>query len=252
MFGMVRLFCVMAVVSAPAWADVTVNTSLDSFLQIDPAAGTVNYLYSPTGSTFAQALDTLGGFDQNFGGGICGTAPTVASTTLANASGGVSLSTLEACTTANVNLHDINAFASSVGQATLSGVFYISGVTGPVSVTFNGVLTDNQFLEATPAGLFGSSESIYTLTLPDIQFDPILWFDNLLTIGPGQTSAYAVSPTLTTTLLLQPNTDYSFVVAADAESFGVDSTPEPSSIALLITVVCGAGFSLRRVLTRPR
>jgi hypothetical protein len=243
MSGITRLWCVLAVVSAPTWADVTVNTSLGSLLQIDPAAGTVNYLSSTTGSTFAQALDSLGGFDQN---------ASFAFTTLANASGGVSIPTLGATTTANVGIPGINAFASSEGQATLSGVFDITGVTGPVSVTFNAVLTDNQFLQANQFGVFGSSESIYSLTLPDIQSSPVLFFDNLLTIGTSQTFAYAASPVLTTSLILQPNTNYSFVAAADAESYGVDSTPEPSSIALLITVLCGAGFSLRRVSTRPR
>src|SRR5580658_10139160 len=163
-------------------------------------------------------------------------AQTMAATTLANGNASANgAQPLGSPVIANILIPGLNSWASSEGQGTLSGVFEITGTTNPVNVTFNVPLSDDQFL-TDPSGVSGSSESIFTLTLPDIQSTPILAFDKLLTLtGPNQTQSYDPGSTvLTTSLLLQPNVQYSFVAATDAESYAVDSTPEPPSIMLAL------------------
>jgi hypothetical protein len=230
-----RLAVLLAAVSAPDWADAVVDTSLNVSLQINPASGTVTYPSSTTASVFAQALDGLGGFDQTFDNMAGALAQTMAATTLANGNAAANgAAPFGSPVAANILIPGLNTWASSEGQGTLSGVFEITGTSGPINVTFNVRLTDDQFLQTDPSGLSGSSESIFTLTLPDIQSTPILSFDNLLTVtGPNQTQSYDPSPMLlTTSLLLQPNMPYSFVAASDTESYAVDSAPEPPSFTL--------------------
>jgi PEP-CTERM motif len=227
----------MAAVSAPGWADAVVNTSLDlTNFTIVPSSGTVTYSSPTSASVFAQALDGLGGSDQTFNNMTGSLAQTMAETTLANGNASANgAPPFDSAVDANILIPGLNTFASSEGQGTLSGVFEITGTTGPVNVTFNVDLTDDQFLQTDLSGLSGSSQSIFTLTLPDIQSAPVLSFNNLLTVtGPNQTQPYVASPMLTTSLLLQPNVQYSFVAAPDAESYAVDSTPEPSSITLAL------------------
>jgi hypothetical protein len=224
----------MAAISAPGWADAVANTSLDISLQIDPSSGTVTYPSPTNASVFAQALDGLGGSDQTFNN--MG-ALTMAGTTLANGNASANgAPPFDSAVDANILIPGLNTWASSEGQGTLSGVFEITGTTGPVNVTLDLSLTDDQFLQTDSSGLSGSSQSIFTLTLPDIQSPPILSFNKLLTVsGPNQTQSYDPSPMLlTTSLLLQPNVQYSFVAATDAESYAVDSAPEPSSITLVL------------------
>jgi hypothetical protein len=215
--------------STAAWGDVVVNTQLDlTALQIVPATGIVTF--SPvTATAFAQALDSTGGFSQSSDN------PANAATGFADASGAGSA--LTGSVTANINLPELDGFANSVGQALLSGTFEITGATDPVQVTFNALLAINQFLKTTGGGQLASSETIFTLLLPDISSDPILFFDNPLSIGPNDTLSQSDNQTLTTSMLLQPDTPYTFFASLDAESNGVNVTPEPSSLGLALTLV---------------
>jgi hypothetical protein len=227
---------------------VIVNTSLGlTELQILPGTGTLN-VFSVTASTFAQALDSLGGFSQSSAN------PASAATTLANASGAASTSALTGSVTANIDLPDnFNGFASSEGDSVLSGMLEItSTTTSPINVAFNAFLTGNQLLETTGAGQFATSENTFTLSLTGpTSSNTILSYDNLLPIGPGSSLIAPYSSTLSTSLSLNPNTDYSFVASLDAESYGVSVTPEPSSLGLALAL---AGFLavLGRLTKKPR
>jgi len=217
------------------WADVVVTTQLGlAQLQINPNTGTLMILPPVTASTFAQALDSNGDFSQSDDN------PANAATAFANGSGAASVSDLTGSVSANINLPDgFDGFASSAGDAVLFGVFEISGTgsTDPVNVTFNASLSINQFLQTIDFGQFASSETIFTLLLPDLSPDPVLFFDNPLTIGANDLLSYSDSPTLTTSMFLQPDTPYTFVASLDAESSGVNVTPEPSSLGLALTLL---------------
>jgi hypothetical protein len=243
------LFLTVTVCLGPtaAWADAVVSTSLSlTNLQIIPNSGTL--ILSPVSvSAFAQALDSLGGFSQSDDN------PANAATTVASASGEASAAALTGSVTANVNLPgNFDGFANSEGQALLSGTFEITGTTSPVNVTFNALLSINQFLQTTGGGQSASSETIFTLLLPDLSPDPILFFDNPLAIGPDQALSYGDSPTLTTSMTLDPNTPYSFVASLDGEvPNAVNITPEPSSLGLALTLV-GLLAVFGRLTRKPR
>jgi len=234
--GHLCLGVVLCLASAVALADsVTVNTTLGlTGGAIVPASGTVNFL-SLTTSTFAQALDSSGGF-----GSQSSPTSSTAATTLASASGTASGSTGTGSVSSNIALpNSFNGFASSVGDSVLSGAFEITGSTSPVSVDFSAFFSGSQNLQTTGYGQSASSEVIFSLLLPDYSSTPILFSDNLLTIGPNQVLSSGVDSPLTTSIYLLPNTDYSFVASLDAESGGVAiaPTPEPSPLVLLLTAV---------------
>jgi hypothetical protein len=93
-------------------------------------------------------------------------ALTMAATTLANGSAADNgVPPFGSPVAANILIPGLNTWASSEGQGTLSGVFEITGTSGPVNVTFDVSLTDYQFLQTNPSGVSGSSQSIFTLTL---------------------------------------------------------------------------------------
>jgi hypothetical protein len=216
-------------------------------LQILPSTGTPD-VFSVTATTFAQALDSSGGFSQSDDN------PASAATTLANASGAASTSALTGSVTANIDLPDnFNGFASSEGDSVLSGMFDITGAaTNPVNVTFNAFLTGSQLLETTGAGQYATSEIIFTLLLtgPSTS-NTILAYDNLLPIGPGSSLIVPYGSTLSASMSLNPNTDYSFVASLDAESYGVSVIPEPSPVGLALTLV-GLLAVLGRLTKKPR
>jgi hypothetical protein len=238
MTNVYRFLFVVCLGTTVAWADVIVNTKLGlTELQIVPTTGTLEILSPVTAFTFAQALDSLGGSDAQSNSVQDSGTSANAATTLASASGAASATALTGNVTANVNLPDnFDGFANSAGQSSLSGMFEInSTTTNPVSVTFNAFLSVSQFMQTTGAGQSATSETIFTLLLPDLSPNPALGFDNPLAIGPDDVLSYDASPTLTTSMSLQPNTPYSFYAELDAESNGVSGVPEPSSVWLLFT-----------------
>jgi hypothetical protein len=240
--------------AAPASADVIVNTIFDPVQLVIGANGAFTSFSGINLSVFAQALDSAGGFNQASDSNGMNAAAN-ALTSFASGSGHAVLGTspplLVGGANSSVLLPNLfNGFASGEGQTTMSGGFEITGVTGPISVNFTAYLDDHQLLKTTGTGVSASSESIFTLTVPDAQTSPLLSFDNLLTIGPNQTVNYFPGTiTLATSAVLMPNTIYPFVAALDSESFGA-STPEPASIALLLTTVGLSGLLCRRARLR--
>ena len=249
--------------STSAWANsVIVNTSISLTglgLQISPASGTLIISQPVPTSTFAQAQDSTGGSASQ-----SDPASSSASTGLADASGTASaVVNLTGTATANINLPDnFSGQASSTGQATLGidptfsmfGSFEISSAGGspsPVNVTFSAPLAVDQFLQTSGAGVSASSEAIFSLLLPDLSSSPILFYDNLLTIGPSQTLSNLVSPTLTTTQSLLSDTPYTFIAALDAESSGA-SVPEPSSLPCVLAALGLSAVLGRRLTRKPR
>jgi hypothetical protein len=223
---------------AAARADVVVTTAISlNQLQILPASGSLVILPGVLASASAQAQDSLGGNDAQSNTVTDDATSAGAATALANANAAASALTLTANAASGVNIPQITAFASSGANGapfgSLFGQFEIVGTTGPVLVQLQALLDYNQSLSTTGAGLSASSEVIFNLLLPDLNA-PVLFFDNLLTIGPNDSQATAGSPTLSASLLLDPNTIYTFIAEVDSESSGLSQVPEPSSLFLLL------------------
>ncbi len=230
------LSALSCLVTTAAWASsVAVSTSLSTSLTIS-STGTVGISLPVDMSTFAEALDTSGGFDAS-----ASNPANAADSTLANASaaGSASASTLTGSVTANVNLpDDFIGEAYSVGDSDLSGTFEITGTTGSVNVTFSASPSVTQSLDTTgPAGQSAYSNAIFTFVVYGVNSsNPILAYVNEPSIGPGVFQSYGSPSPLTDTLSLSANTIYSFDASLDAESDGV-STPEPSSVSLVLAAV---------------
>jgi hypothetical protein len=231
------VLAILCLFSVSLRADVIVSTSLNlTGLQISPSSGTLQVLAPLTASAFAQAQDSLGGFDQQFNSVDDGTTSASALTFLAGASGAASAPLLDANASSGVNISGIEAAASSVGRGSLRGSFEIVGATAPVSVQFTAMLQTDQSLSTLGFGQSATSEVIFNFNLPDLPDQPLLFFDSPLQIGPNDSLSNTASPTLTASVTLQPNTPYSFITEADAESSGLNAVPEPSSLLLLLTV----------------
>lgn len=224
---------------AAARADVVVTTAISlNQLQILPANGSLVILPGVSATASAQAQDSLGGNAGESNTVFDDSTSANAVTALANANAAASALVLTANAASGVNIPQITAFASSGANGapfgSLFGQFEIVGTTGPVSVQLRALLDYNQSLSTTGAGLSASSEVIFNLLLPDLSADPVLFFDNLLTIGPNASQATAGSPTLSASVLLDPNTIYNFIAEVDSESSGLSQVPEPSSLFLLL------------------
>ncbi len=229
-----RISIFLGIIPSPAWASAVVNASLNlNNFQIIPASGTVMILPGVNALVFGQSLDSMGGLDQHFNSVTDGTTSVSAMTALGNGSASASALTLTGSVTENISIPDITALASSEGQVTLSGMFEITGTSSSVNLTFSASLLINQFLMTDAAGLSANSEATFTLTTPDIQSSPILSFDKLLSIGPGQTTSYSASPTLSATFNVPANIQLPFYLALDVDGPPtVSEIPEPSTLLL--------------------
>ncbi len=238
----------LGLTSAAVRADAIVNSSLSLVqMQIIPAQGSLLILSGVTASTFAQALDSLGGLDQQFSSVTDAATSISASTALGNASASASATALTGSVTANIDFPNAGAFASTEGQSVLSGTFEITGTTGSVSVDFTAFLSLSLLLQTTGLGESAVSEASFTLTLPDIGPNPVLSFDNLPSIGSDQTLNQTLSPTLTQSLMVPADTPESFTIALDTDPTASSTTPEPPSLLLAaLGMSCLAGFRARR------
>ena len=225
---------------AAAWADLIVTTAISlNQLQILPANGSLVFLPGVLASAAAQAQDSLGGNDAQSNTVIDDATSASAMTALANANAAASAMALTGSAASGVNIPQITAFASSGANGapfgSLFGQFEIVGATGPVSVKLKALLDYTQSLSTTGGGVSASSEAIFSLLLPDINGSPVLFFDNLLIIGPNDSMSTLGTPTLSASMLLDPNTPYYFIAEVDSESSGLSQVPEPSSLDLLLT-----------------
>jgi hypothetical protein len=232
---------VLSLFPSASRADLDVATSMNlGQLQILPASGTLFMLPGVLASASAQAQDSLGGADAQSNTVVDDATWASAVTALANAHGTASAPALNGSASGGVHIPQITAFASSAANGdpfgSLFGQFEIVGTTGPVSVQLKALLDYSQSLSTTGYGLSAFSEVIFNLLLPDLSGDPVLFFDNPLTIGPNDFTANAGAPTLSTFVTLQPDTPYLFIAGVDAESSGVSQVPEPSSLFLTVSV----------------
>ena len=133
------------------------------------------------------------------------------------------------------------AFATGIG--TLSNFFTIGG-TGSVAVAFGidvagilNVMTDG-------CGVLAETETIFNL---QVDGDPVLFHERLLSIGPSDARTLSFGTRLTNTVMLDAGLSHSLILQADSESRGVVGVvPEPATGALLITGLVALLFARSR------
>jgi hypothetical protein len=229
---------VLAFSDADVKANVVVATSLGlTQFQVAPSIGTFITLSPFTASANAQAQDDLSGANSQFNQLNDGSTAASAVTALANASAAASALSLTVNSAGGVRILGVTSFASSTGQGGLgddfggTGSFEIRDSSNPspenVNVVFSATLSGSQSLTTDGAGVFATSEIIFTFSLPDLG-STLLSLDNPLSIGPSTSLVSPYGNMLTSTVQLQTNTEYAFIAEADAESSGFNSAPEPS------------------------
>jgi len=241
--------CLLAVT---AHAGVLVTTSINlTHLQVAPGFGSFQVQPPFTAGANVQASDSLGGSSSQFNNVDDSSTSASAATALANASAAASVPALTANASSGVHI-GLLASASSSAQGALGPAFGVgqgffeifdslTPGANPVSVTFKATLNINQFLHTDAFGITASSETIFQLILPDLPNQPLLFFDNPMTIGSSNTASFASSPTLTGTVTLNTNTPYTLIAEVDSESSGLNSVPEPSLVlidALGLVALC--------------
>jgi len=219
----------IASAAPPVSATAIANSSIQlSSLSITPASGSI--MFSPTAQSFAQAQNSLGELVSNFNSGA--TANSSAVVTWANASGWANSGSQTASASANVSIPNVTGAASSVGRGALfDTAFSITGASGPVSVQFSAMFPYSQSLMTDVYGVQATSEVILDLS---IDGSVVLFFDSPFTIGPSTSLATSGSPTLTNSMTLTAGQTYDLYLEIDSESSGVNTTPEPATLTLLL------------------
>lgn len=224
----VTLLLVVAA-AAPVSATAIANSSIQlSSLSITPANGSI--MFSPTAQSFAQAQNSLGELVSNSDSGT--TANSNAVVTWANASGSADSISQTAATSANVSIPNVTGAASSVGRGSLFDLaFSVTGASGPVAVQFSAMFPYAQSLMTDIYGVQATSEVILGLS---IDGSTVLFFDSPLVIGSSTSLATSGSPTLTNSMTLMAGQTYDLYLEIDSESSGINTTPEPATLTLLL------------------
>jgi hypothetical protein len=225
----------------PVWAESDSSSSISvTSVTITPASGTVVFTDPWSSQVFAQAQNSLGGFNQNFNSSnmsqIVSTNAMVQFATgqaLADPTN-LLMNTTNAMSTVNIPTVPLGFLAaSSQGTADIfNSTFMVTGGTGQVNVTFNAMLNSLQSLFTDIHGISATSEVIFTLA---INGNTVLFRDSPLAIGPNMTLVLPFSGMVgPNSMMLNYNQDYTLFMELDAESSG-QSMPEPSTIALLVS-----------------
>jgi len=181
-----------------------VSTNSFGSVTIDPASGSVNYTTALQSSAFSQAganarynvgaSSTAGSMDVPVTGGLATGAGKASASLLVGGSSGATGFIPDATP----------GFDTSTGRAAANGQFMITG-TGSVSVTFSAVISGQLTLSSDAYGVFGQGENVFALSVNGV---PILFNDQILSIGPSQSANASYSETLTDTMTLMADTTY--------------------------------------------
>lgn len=252
-FPVAVTFLIFALTGIPqsAWATAIANSALAfSNLQISPVSGTLLFPWEL--STFSEARNSLGELDQDFAADSSPSAVSVDSTVTwadghgeASAANGPPDLDVTGAAGSSVNIPgSITGEAESLGRGTLVNAFMITGGAGAVEVDFSVDLVDVLLHVLTDQnGVFAETEVIFNLQLDG---EPLLFFNDMLSVGPNSDITSTLNQHLTATKTLAFDVPYSLILEIDSESRAFN-IPEPSTPVLLLTGIgLLAGFRHKR------
>jgi hypothetical protein len=233
-------FCIPGVVYADSIA--TSNISFSN-LQITASAGTIQFLGPWNTEAFAQAQNSLGELDSQSSSNTGTGSTATATVTFAGATGDAAVAPLSGDASSNASIvPDFNAQARSQGNGTLFNSFEITGGTGSVNVTFSAGIAGKLDVSTDDDGVLAQTETIFNLQLDG---QPVLFFDSILSVGPNSSASMLIGQTLTNTESLNFNTPYQVLAQADSESQAI-VTPEPPTASLLFMAVMSVTALVRK------
>jgi len=257
-----RLFAVLLgmAISPGAWATATANSDIDfTNLQIIPAVGTVQLLDNWSVESYAEAQNSLGGYDAHYqssypGGSAAADAlvPMAAGHGAANSPSPPPFPPDLSVTGHASSLTDVpgaGASAQSSGRGTLSNTLVVTGGTGTAAINFAAGISGLLHVFTDSLGLLAETEVIFSMEifgLPDTGAGPqnslVLFSDRHLTIGSNTLIDQSFAETLAGSAQLGFDTPYGFLIQVDSESRAV-AVDEPPMPALLLA---GVAFLLKR------
>ena len=246
----------VATLAAKGQSSATGSINLNS-LSVNPATGNIVWT-GWTLNALATTLNSDGAFSQNFDFGESnpGTATAPASVPYAISSVSATAismdnSSISGQASGAVSIPGgINESASVSGgygnYASLDNSFTLSQST---QVTFNLGISATQGLTTDAGGQVLEDEVVANL---NVNGNPLLFYDNNLTLGPDATlDTGTVTPTLNGSLALGPGT-YDLYLELDDEQQVLETTPEPAEVHILMVFTIGLGLQLgwRRMAAR--
>jgi len=226
-----------------ARATATASSELSfTNLAITPSAGTLVLLTNWQGAAFAQA-----GVNNQYNSGTPSTADATGDYSVAHGEAaaltplGLSVDGLGSAS-ANVPGQTVASDAGT-GRGSVSSSFMITGGSGPVDVQFSATALGSVSVFTDTYGESAQAEATFAL---EVNQNPALFTDNLLSIGSNDSMSQTISDPLTQTLTLNYNTAYPIWLEADAEVM-VSNIPEPAAWTLLLAgLVLAWGAGRRR------
>ena len=226
--------------AARAEADAS-SSLLFTNLAISPMSGTLVMLTNWQGSAFAQA-----GVNNQYSSGIPSVADATGDYSLAHGqSTALSLMGMDVNGAANGSASvpgQITASDQSAGRGSVSSSFMITGGSGSVDVLFSATALGSVSVFTDTYGESAQAEAIFAL---EVNQNPALFTDNLLSIGSDDSASQMISDPLSQTVTLNYNTAYSLWLETDAEAM-VSNVPEPSTWALALLGLGTACAAARR------
>ena len=227
-----------------AHAGVIANAQISlKQLQIVPSAGTLTFMEPWMAEAFAQGQNSLGELDQNFDGpGSTASATGIVTYVAASGAGDANLVTAGASSLLHIPGQDLAA-ANGTGRGTLTSTFEITGGSGSVNVQYLANVTRILTLSTDAFGLLAGGEVVFTLSRDG---NDVLFSDDVNSVGASSSFNSTISGTQSQSELLMYNTPYSLLVEVDAESQGINTSPEPATLGLTI-VPLALAFGARRL-----
>ncbi|HKA45044.1 MAG TPA: hypothetical protein VKF40_23880 [Burkholderiales bacterium] len=221
-------------------------------LAITTGTGTTFSLDGPwTLEAFAHADNSLGQVDDQFNTDISpSTIGASAAVTWASAAGAASAPNdppdlaITGAASSDVNVPGCGpAAAFSNGRGTLFNSFTLTSSGPSAAVTFaidiSGVLKTVTDL----CGIVAASEVIFSL---EVDGTPVLFHDDLLSIGPSDAATKSIATHLTNTVTLDTGVSHFLLLEADSESRGQVVVREPPAGVLLVAGLAALAAARRR------